>query len=600
MHIIDSFTLARTKRSVRPLRTFLTVFVCALLFALLIAASFLIGGIQNNASGLKKIGYNSHYLAVATSNALNNNYGDVENQARVELDNDLRARQITVNDTLRNSDQYQMSLLPYAAALGLKQEDTTYSTYEAQVRHRYNPTAIYHFNQVSAMSNARMIVGGVDPLLYEQQQEIIHNVPARSVKAADEGTPSMTTVETKMLQTLVQPGQSLAWKQGDPMPILVPYAYIVQASHTDVSSLSAAQKDATYKKLIARYSGTDVTYCYRNQSAQSQLSTALQFNKTLTAKNAAQAISTGSCAPLDQHLLAKDNLLETDSPGSSALYAKAPAPITQTISFKIVGFVPTNYESFDANGIPKKGSFIEQFFGAVNDWGTLTNPAIMPLEVADQVPLFQQDTSSGFLGGATDRQLFVDFASAADQKRFVDSGCQGMTCMQGAVWSIRTFGNTLVASESIVTVGARIILWAGAVLGGIAMVLIMITVGKIISDSRREIAVFKALGAQPRDIFQLYWAYGVLLAASIGVTALLLATALTAYIALHFTPSLHAALVAASGAYGATGPRASLFGFRAPLLAVLFLAIVLATLIGISISVATNSRRNLVQFMKEE
>jgi hypothetical protein len=586
----------------------MTTFVCAALFAILVLATFIIGGLSKSASQLKGVGYNGQYLTAVSSTAGNSGNSELRSQATRQLDAELHARKIVVTDDVHNNDQYIRELSNRVILLTKQKDDSAFQQFEAAIRKNDQPSAIYHFDQITSMANAHWMPEGRDAFVDAQAQTILDNVQPNDVKFLDKGAPSIMQVESGMLKPLLQPGMSFDWKQGDPYPLVVPYSFLpTLAGHSvDATSPSEAQI-SQYKQLIKQYTGATVAYCYRNDAAQNQVDATLRYN--VAAKNdkdpKTNPIAIDACQPLDQAALKKAGIIGSGAQGAD-IKPLFPSPVqqpqTQVVQFKIVGFAPTQYSQTDAKGNPSNGNLINQFFSGVNNWGPISNIGIVPREVAAQVPLFQQDPLAGLQGGITPRQLFVDFQARTAQKDFVAQSCSvngNVNCTTTNPWSIDTFGNIGVAVEKMVQTVSKILLWAGILLGGIASVIVMVTVSKIIADSRREIAVFLALGARRRDVIALYMGYGLILAGGAICMALGIATVGALLLSSMYNSSLSSSIIVSTGAYDAV-LHASLFGVRLTWLAAVLGVLLGAYLIGMTLPLASNVRRNLVQFMRDE
>ncbi len=599
MKLLDAYVLARTKRRMRRIRMAVTTLVCAVLFALLLLGSFMAAGIEKSSQLVKNYGYNQHYLVTARSNLENNDLGKTQDTIKNQMDAELRLRKITVTDAVRSDASYQ-SELNRRSALALNQKyQTLAAQFQARILRTYKVAHVYTFNEVEAMatnSDNRVTTKNPDPFLALQTQQVNSGSSAMNSSRDPFASwnPLIMRADSGLVRSLVQPGQTLDWRPGQPYPLLVPYSFLPQLAGKNLTDLPTKQRVTMYRQLVQHYTGTTLTYCYRNDAAQAQLTAALQYNKTLqVAKDAATGpVATAACAPLDQTALKRVGIIPSvqDLAARPLFVDPLSAPVTQYVQFKIVGYVPTQ-------DITSKDLLTAQITGA-NNWGPASQPAIMPQDVYQKIPLFENDNVPRSNGAITPATLFFDFASRTDQKRFIASGCTGMACMQGSAWTLASFGNVGVNFESYVYHIKLILLWAAVVFGGIAALLLMTTVGKIIADSRQEIAIFQALGARQRDMAQVYLLYALLLAASALLVALALAVLAGLYIAHLGNNSVSAELTYAVG--GFTSPlHANLFGVEPMWVLLIVVAGLVAALLGAGLPILMNSRRNVVRSMRE-
>src|ERR1044072_637346 len=110
MRIRDAYVLARTKRKTRRIRTVLVMFVSALLFALLFFGAFGATGLENAARQVKTTGFNGRYLTEVTPKDSVNSRAVGLPAIQKRMDDELRARDINVDDTVRQQPAYVMEL----------------------------------------------------------------------------------------------------------------------------------------------------------------------------------------------------------------------------------------------------------------------------------------------------------------------------------------------------------------------------------------------------------------------------------------------------------------------------------------------------------
>lgn len=123
--------------------------------------------------------------------------------------------------------------------------------------------------------------------------------------------------------------------------------------------------------------------------------------------------------------------------------------------------------------------------------------------------------------------VLVEFANATDTRKFVtEQSCNGYDC-RGKLF-ISYFGSNSVLIEDIMTNATRALQVSGLVVSVVAAILMMGMVGRVVTDSRRETAVFRAIGARRNDIRAVYSIYVTAFALIIAASALAIGT-LTAW-----------------------------------------------------------------------
>jgi ABC-type antimicrobial peptide transport system permease subunit len=156
-----------------------------------------------------------------------------------------------------------------------------------------------------------------------------------------------------------------------------------------------------------------------------------------------------------------------------------------------------------------------------------------------------------------------------------------------------------VALENILQFVWNALLIAAGVMMGIAALMIFFTISKVIADSSKEIAVFRAIGARRRDVAQIYITYGGMLTASALLFALLIGAAVAFSANLLFGDRYAAMLIQSVGAY-TQQPQVQLMGFQPLWLLAVTGAMVVAALIGVSIPTFAALQRKLITILREE
>ncbi len=597
MNYLDAFTLARTKQQTRRVRRLLVGVVCALLFAVLLTGSFLAAGIGNSASRLKEYGYNKQYLTVAIANFQNASLENVKTAVQEDMDTELRARKIIVTDTVRQGESYQTEASRRMNVRLSEQSQANNEAFIAKTQRTYKPTAVYQYKEVETMNNADGVTADdSDPLLTRQMDQVMN----RETSAAGRDKwhpPVVRRVDQALITSALQPGQSFGWEPGQPYPIVVPYASLPRMADKSLEGISATEQMALYKRLISRYTGTLLTYCYRNPAAQAQLMATLQYNKgAQTDKDPkTNPIPITACQPLDQHTLQLAGIVADpqDQAVAKPLFThEENSPVTQTVQFKIVGFIPTS-------SYGDHQSKVASIIANVNNWGFYVSPGIIPQQVYERSPFLSSDKTNIGIGAGNDATTFFQFANRAEQKRFIDSGCQGIACMQSGAWTIVNFGNVIVSFEKMTHIVGLVLLWAAVVVGIIAAILMMSTISKLVADSRKEIAIFQALGARASDIVQIYVSYGLLLAVNTLVGALALSVAASLYVSHAYSASVGVMFAVSVGVFDQS-LEVSLFGLQISWILLIAAVLVLATLAGVGLALLFSGGRNVMEHMKDE
>ena len=133
----------------------------------------------------------------------------------------------------------------------------------------------------------------------------------------------------------------------------------------------------------------------------------------------------------------------------------------------------------------------------------------------------------------------------------------------------------------------------------IAALIMMGNVGKIIADSRRETAVFRALGAKRLDISQIYLTFTVLICAFITVMSLALGSLAAYFVHQRYTDELSVQAVLTYNAQD-LHKQFSLFGVNPLYIGAIAGLVLIAGLLAASLPLLTNTRRNPIRDMRDD
>lgn len=165
--------------------------------------------------------------------------------------------------------------------------------------------------------------------------------------------------------------------------------------------------------------------------------------------------------------------------------------------------------------------------------------------------------------------------------------------------SVMPFGSAALMVDEMKQWFAIGLFWALAVVGGVAFIILAGLIGRMVSDGRRESAVFRAIGARRIDIGRIYGMYTLLLAFRV----VLFATVLALVMALAVDVWLSAdATTAARLAYAAvdTTKEFHFIGVWTWYVPVILGAIIVVSLLASIIPILLGARRNPITDMRND
>jgi uncharacterized membrane protein HdeD (DUF308 family) len=594
MKIVDAYILARTKRKTRRIRTALVVIISSLLFAVLFGVALVAQGVRDTAEQVKDVGFNGRNMVMVGQTG-GPSFDYVAEQKKIEdaMTAELRAKGIKVSEQTKLDPSWQREFMTRLMKMSNERSAQSMQQFKDELGKLGSPKAIYEFSSLDYGYFAQYLADpAIDPLAEElKRMEVAGNNTPKGGEQFNQF--QFFSAPKDMLRTQVQPGYHLSWKVGEPYPLVISYAYLEELAKQSFAKVDAADKNQAYRRLMQTYSGKELQYCYRSTTAQEQLRQVVHYNYTAQndKDNTTKPVDVPFCANFDQKLLKKLSLLPDESTTEKPLFKAppTPAPESYVMKFRIVGFMPS---SSPFGG----GDVISRIFTDVSTLPAPEKMGVIPAEVVAQERLLQHDPNGFGMGMPS---LFADFETREEQKAFIDKGCSGNDCSSHKRPYIQPFGSVSLALEDTFKTASKFIFIAMGVVMVIAALMIMFTISKVISDSTKEIAVFRSLGARRRDIAQIYYTYGLMLAIASLVLSVVVAIIGSVVATSMFGQRLADRLVQAVGAYN-TDVDPTLSAANWQWLGLIGAAMLVAALLGITVPILASLRRKLINILREE
>ncbi|MGB4759138.1 MAG: ABC transporter permease [Candidatus Saccharimonadales bacterium] len=429
-----------------------------------------------------------------------------------------------------------------------------------------------------------------------------------------------TQMEDGLLKPFVLPGQSLEVGKDGSIPMVVPFsaAQEVLGLKKLPSTASADVKLARLTQVRSDIAGSTAQICYRNSASQNLLQQAIQQRDEIEAnKNnkdyekpkllyALPATPCGATTTASDKRSDEEKKREQNQKTFDTTFGLAGEPEQGIVAVRIVG-ISSDLPEGASVGIASVFQAIFSSYTGVS-W---TVPTSAVTEGSLAAKAFGGTLESKMPGQVMFYAQFKDLASA---KEFINQNdCFGgkgygegspnkttQSCIDsGKIYSILPYGNNAGAIEELQSgiwkVGRYVLL---AILV-IASVVMMGTLGKIIADSRRETAVFRALGAKRLDISQIYLTYALLMSGLIAIVSITAGALGAWYVNKLYSPSLSINAVLAYNARD-TSTQFTTFGINTFYLGIIVALIVASALISAAIPLLTNMRRNPIRDMRDE
>lgn len=350
-----------------------------------------------------------------------------------------------------------------------------------------------------------------------------------------------------LLLPFMLPGQTLAQGSDGSIPILAPYGALERVLGLDSLPASAGSKDrlTRLEEVRSKSAGYTFEVCYRNSTSASRVNQAIsQQDELLRNKTNKEYIKPELIYKLPSEACG-DVGVERDVRTASAktLAAKQeqfeqlfgrPAPVSKILTFRIVGVVPDDSNASASSVQQILQSLLSSSVG--NGWYT-------PAAVVDTDPVIRTlFESSSPLSGVMP-QYYAELDSADNARKFIDEqNCSPdfsvtfstpagsysdvpnpfQKCKdEGKYFALAAFGSNSIALDEFERGFNKFFRIFVIIVMVIASLILMGIIARIIADSRRETAVFRAIGAKRLDIAQIYLTYVVIICICIATLATL-------------------------------------------------------------------------------
>ena len=559
LRITDSLRLAGTKLRVRRIRLSITVVVSGLLFAALLAGLTMLMGAQRSIEEFDRGSLNSRYLVAQTAIRPNNIEFTSNLTARAEAERTqmikdkqaLAARlglpydpksEPPIMQSFPDSQPYPNDQSVIVQRL-IREELTKLPRLTADAQWQFARTrgAVRQFSIQSIAANGMLnyMERGIESFDDKRQQ---NNQPT-PLEEFKQQFGSITTIDQSLLGGYLLAGASAKPSE---IPLIIRYqdAEVLLGLKPLDKNASNDTQLARLKELRQKAGQLTFSACYRNPTSRALLQTAkqqIQAAANQAKKPSADYVkpdreyampSADSCAApavIKDNRSAEAKRTEANQRQFDQTFGSAqPEPAQAKFTFRVVGLMPDGIKATQSD----IGSFLQQFLSTrlSHTWiiphGSMTTAAQTALESTVQ-------TANNDQGGANrDETLAIyEFSDPSKARSYLAAASCGEGAAQpeptGAsktqkpdksiclpryvVFASPTGSNSLVNYDAMERL-KPIIMWTFIGVTIIAAFILLIIISRTIADSRKESAVFRALGATRLDISQIYFVYTMIVA----------------------------------------------------------------------------------------
>lgn len=625
----DAAILALTKLRTRKVRTIVTVVTASLLFGGLIIATLVVGGVVDSAkrftkgslseryvtnvqyfdNGASSVAYDepSPELKTRANEIYNTLIADKKREAKrigVAYDPTLETKPVTKgpdnivyldlsSKAAQQAVQEQMAKLPSTAD---KVKEVTKS---------YRPTAFYEMKTNATPGKLSMMVNGVEKYTAPDNNQTYSLAP--DVSAGWSYLDASITKQFLLEQTYLDQQTNTR-----DLPVIAPYSKVETALGLKKLPTTATPKERLERIAYVRQHAASATFtaCYRNEASESQIQDARRVAKEVEQNKANKdyqkpSLIYGLPAPdsCGAATIVRDvrSAEEKKEAGKQLqfdrLFSEGIDPVQQKVTFRVVGLGP---DGFSGESFSNIDMLISSVAGA-----SLQGMWVVPQDLYDTMPnkadyaLFDPANAKfDPQAGPMQSVQLVEFANAQDAKAFSASGCSGMDCGNNKPY-ISYFGSNSVLLADIVAMATKTLGIAVLIVGAIAALIMMGMVGRVIGDSRRETAVFRAIGARRNDIRAIYTIYTIALSLLIAVVAVIIGAIVALWIdskwAAEATAQAQVTFIGVDGS-----EQFHLVGVWWTALIAVIVAVVIAGLTSMLLPLSRNLARSPIKDMRDD
>ncbi len=635
IRLSDATILAYTKLRVHKIRTSITVIISSILFSLLVASLIVTQGAFSSIQNFSQEGFGNRYLISAyyNSTANINLWQDQSIIARAKeiYKETIAAKKIAASKlgityfetseqqpTNSYSGKVEDTYLNMGAPSAIKAIAEYKSTlpkydmdYLKKIAASYHPIGFYETSEYTTTDGGLSLMkNGNESFSLTKTDYSYDDV---SIESTMSRGFAFYKIDSGMTDPFLLKNNNTRSVNPNSIPVLIPYATAEKL--LDLKPLTNASSKAKLdriKEIQAKAPTISFSACYRNSISQQQinlaLSTAADIEKNKNNQNYQKPDliyglpATNSCAAATILSDTRSSLQKTFANKQNQFdkqFGGIVDPDQQKIDFHIIGLTPD--VSYTAPSSTATG-ILQMLVGSSASSG-MEVPSDLYAKLPDAKRI---DSILAPQSSTTDLfSLFgVEFASADDANKFIaEKGCSDQNYDNCAKNNrpFQTFasGSNSIALSSIKSTFANVFKFAALIIVATAAIIMSGTLGRMIADSRRETAVFRAIGFKRIDIINIYITYVVILSIFIAMLSFIIGIAVAYFVDQTFWQEFTVQSLLSFGASDMTR-QFHFFRLDTPELLWVVVAILSSGLISTILPLARNIRRNPINDMRDE
>ena len=628
IRLSDALVLALTKLRTRRVRTTVTVVIASLLFGVLVVALLLLQGGIDSLKRFTTGSLSERYLAMVNytpAQPMGPDAPDGVKQRAQQLyaqrvaDKKAAAKRLGIDydPTMEQKPLMNMGTddewLDASSPATIQAYNEYFATQPSAKQTVDNIVAPYHPKATFMVTSGNARGGQLKPLVDGKEEFDKPAQPGPDVSQWGLESGWLYMDESVVQRFMLSREQLERQSDKTAIPVIAPLRKVEKALGLPALPATATPDQRLERLSYVKQHAEAATYtlCYRNPVSQQQIDDALRVAKDIEQNKANKDYqrpslqyglpAAGECAPapvIRDTRTASERQLADKQRQFAAEFGQATEPIQRKLTFRVVGLSPNGFTGDSLNGVD---SLLTVVAGS-----TLEGQWVVPQQLFAALPNYTElapliagtSTAADRINYDSDQRL-VEFQSVDEVKQFVERvGC-GMTYCDPSHPAASYFGSNAVLIDDIRDKTTTALTYVALVVTGIASLIMMGMIGRVIGDSRRETAVFRAIGATRNDIRMVYTAYTLMLGLVIAAVSLLLgglvALWINAQLAADFTVRAHLIYLFADD-----GLRFTLIGVWGQALAALVGLIILGGLMGMLLPLSRNLARSPIKDMRDD
>lgn len=636
----DALTLAHTKIRSKRLRLLITTIVSGLVFGVMAGATILVDGMDSSLSGFARKNLDGRFLVQGTPNhwvgTTDFNPHDAALIAEVQkyhaaylLERKAAAKRLGIEYDERSET------LPYIEdnSPGVPAEYRRQVNFDSPAWKRYRkdhppastPKDVEAFRALVTPLGATRVfepqsVGHLAlTLLPDGTEDLMSTSSEQSSTVMETATAQgqFTIVDDELVAPfVVEPNAARQPAQGVPVLVSADDAVALFEKALDLPKRpkDKAAQIRWFTTVRDTVNGATFVSCHRNDAERSRVEQARSQAQEIAANRGnrdyvqPELLLAMPTTPCGQVSVTKDSRsattkkLQDNQVVFEQEFNPTPAPLAELVTFQVVGLLPSPARS--NSGID---SVLNELVGTNYGFGAVIPRAQwegLPPEVrhesllATPAPIHDDPWA-----GPMYEQMFIASFPSVERARtaVAENSCRSTWTPKcdSMPFTLETYGTNYLAVDDLTRAAKPAIVVIFAVAFTIATIIIWAMMGRVIADSRRETAVFRAIGAKRSDIMAVYLTYSLWVALRIVLFAALLGVAIAGTIHVLFADR---ATKTAQLAYAVftPDPTFTFLGFTSPVLWWILGGIVAMSLVAITPPLLRNIRRNPIKDMRDE